>query len=83
VPLAFRAAAKVSKLSAIGELPLVLSIGEKKINDAVLVSPDLSQEMLVGAGTMQKWDITIINREDRTEVTVGRDMRDPEITEVD
>ena len=53
------------------------------ISDIALVSPDLSQEMIVGAGTMQKWDISIINRNGHTEVTVGRDMHDPDIIEVD
>lgn len=74
-PRRFRAAAKGSQLAASGELSLVSTIGDKQIDDLVLVSSDLSQEMLVGAGTM--------NREGRTEVTVGRDMRDPDITEVD
>ncbi|MBI2059133.1 MAG: hypothetical protein HYT87_05115 [Nitrospirae bacterium] len=62
---------------------LVMTIGEKMIQDDALVSPDLGQDMLVGAGTMQKWDIIIRNRNGKTKVIVGRDMRDPEITEVD
>ena len=82
-PGSFRAAAERSRLSAIGDLPLVLTIGDKQVDDVVLISPDLSQEMLVGAGTMQKWDISVLNRNGRTEVSVGRDMRDPDITEVD
>ena len=60
-----------------------MSIQGKQIDDLVLVSPDLSQEMLVGAGTMQKWDISILDRDGHTELSVGRDMRDPEIREVD
>lgn len=82
-PRSFRTAAKGSHLSAGGELPVVLTIGEKMVDDVVLVSSDLSQEMLVGAGTMQKWDISIVTRDGHTEVIVGRDMRDPDITEVD
>ena len=83
VPRSFRAAPKGSQLSATGELSLVMAIRGKQIDDLVLISPDLSQEMLVGAGTMQKWDISILNRDGHTELSVGRDMRDPEITVVD
>lgn len=78
-----RAAAKGSTLTAIGEVSLVLVIGGRQIDDVALVSPDLSQEMLIGAGTMQKWDICILNQNGRTEIRVGRDMHDPDITEVD
>ena len=82
-PRTFRTAARGSALAATGELPVVLAIGDREIDDVVLVSADLSQEMMVGAGTMQKWDISIVTREGRTEVVVGRDMHDPDITEVD
>ena len=82
-PRTLRAAARGSQLTAIGEVSLVLSIGDRQIDDIALVSPELAQEMLVGAGTMQKWDISILNRGGHTEVTVGRDMHDPDITEVD
>lgn len=71
----FRTAARGGSFSATGELPLVLTIGDREVDDLALVSSDLSQEMLVGAGTMRKWDIT--------EVAVGRDMRDPDVIEVD
>jgi hypothetical protein len=82
-PRTFRTAASGGLLSATGEIPLVLGIGEREVDDVALVSPELSQEMLVGAGTMQKWDISIITRNGRTEVAVGRDMHDPEIIAVD
>jgi hypothetical protein len=82
-PRNFRTAAKGSSFSATGELPVVLTIGSREVDDVVLVSADLSQEMLVGAGTMQKWDISIVTRGGRTEVAVGRDMHDPDVTEVD
>ena len=83
VPRSFRTAAKGTVFSATGELPLVLTIGDRQVDDLVLVSADLYQEMLVGAGTMQKWDISIVNLNGRTDVEVGRDMRDPDVTEVD
>src|SRR5688572_8424486 len=79
----FRTAAKEGSLSATGELPLVLTIGDREVDDLALISSELSQEMLIGAGTMQKWDISIVNRDGRTEVSVGRDMRDPDVIEVD
>jgi hypothetical protein len=82
-PHVFRTAARGQRFSAVAELPLVLTIGDKAVLDVALVTPDLSQEMLVGAGTMQKWDIGIITRQGRTEVSVGRHMKDPDITEVD
>ena len=48
----------------------------------VFVNSGLAQEMLVGAGTMQKWDISIVTQRGLTEVFVGRDMRDPDINDV-
>src|SRR3990172_8026179 len=54
IPREFKAASKGSKLVATGEVSLVMTIGEKMVDDVVLISPDLAQEMLVGAGTMQK-----------------------------
>ena len=83
IPRILRAAARGSQLTAVGEVSLVLSIGGREIDDVALVSPELAQEMLVGAGTMQKWDISILNQGGHTEVSVGRDMHDPDITEVD
>lgn len=65
-----------------GVTVLVMGIGEKRINDLVLVSPDLKREMVIGADTMQGWDITIKNRNGKTRVHVGHDMRDPDIIEV-
>lgn len=82
-PVEFRAASKGSTLTVVAEVSLVMTIGEKRIQDSALISPDLVQEMLVGAKTMQAWDITIRNQNGKTEVIVGHDMRDPDITEVD
>jgi hypothetical protein len=81
-PRAFKVAGKGARLIATGGLPVILTIGDRMVDDVVLVSPDLSQEMLVGCGTMQKWDISIVTRNGRTEVNVGRDMRDPILNEL-
>ena len=50
-----------------------MTIGDRMIQDEALVSPNLAQEMLIGAGTMQKWDITIRTQNRHTTVEVGRD----------
>ncbi len=82
-PKEFKTAAEGGKLVVTGELPLVITVGEKMIEDSILVSPHLGQDMLVGAGTMQKWDISIINTNGKTDVVIRHDLRDPLITEVD
>lgn len=82
-PKEFKTATEGGKLIVTGELPLVMTIGEKMIEDSVLVSPHLAQDMLVGAGTMQKWDISIVNINGQTDVVVKHDLRDPQINEVD
>jgi hypothetical protein len=53
------------------------------IDAQVLVSNELGADMLIGAQTMQSWDISIINTKGNTKINVAHDMRDPEITEVD
>lgn len=83
VPRRFKTAARAGTLTATGEVSLVMTIAGKQIDDVALVSPEFSQDLLVGAGTMQKWDISILNKNGSTEVRVGRDMHDPHVTEVD
>ncbi len=78
-----RTAAQGGRLDIAGGTILVMTIGDRMIEDEALVSPNLAQEMLVGAGTMQKWDITIRTVNGHTSVEVGRDLRDPDIQEVD
>lgn len=62
---------------------LIVSIGNKMISTRAYISPDLRREFLIGAETMQAWDISVHTTNGKTEVRVGHDMRDPEITEVD
>lgn len=64
------------------EQALAVSIGNKTIRDTALVSERFASEMLVGAETMQEWDITIKDRNRKTKVIDCRDMRDPRITGV-
>ena len=82
-PRAFRTAAVGGKLLATGQIVLVITIGDKMVEDSALISSDLAQEMIIGAGTMQKWDISIQNRNGQTSIEVGRDIRDPQITQID
>ena len=82
-PLEFKTAAQGGKIHIVGALVLTITVGDRMIEDEVLVSPDLSQEMLIGAGTMQKWHIAILNDNGHTEVVVGTDLRDPDVQEVD
>jgi hypothetical protein len=82
-PRVFRTAARDGSLHATGELPVVMTIGDREVDDVVMVAPELSQELIVGAGTMQKWDISVVTKEGRTAVHVGRHMHDPDVTEVD
>jgi len=78
-----RAATRGSRVAVAGSTDMIITIGGKKILANVLVSSNLAREMIIGAGTMQMWDISIKNRNGKTRVIVGRDMHDPEITEVD
>ncbi len=82
-PERLKTAARGGRLEITGTTVLYIQIGRKVVRHEVLVSPELSQEMLIGAGTLQEWDICVRNGGGRTRVTVGRDVRDPEVTEVD
>lgn len=82
-PRPMNTAGKEGSVQATGVTVLVVSIGGKRIQCSALVSPDLRRELILGAEAMQGWDITIRNRNGHTEVLVGRDMDDPELTEVD
>ena len=79
----FRTAGQGGKLNITGDISLTFTIGDKMIHDSAFVSPDLVSDMLLGAKTMQAWDISITNNKGKTEIIIGHDMRDPEITEVD
>ncbi len=82
-PEILRGAAKGSRLEMIGVTELIFTVGEKMIRDSALVSPDLAQDLLIGAKTMQAWDISIVNSNGHTTISIGHDMRDPDIIEVD
>lgn len=83
-PEEFKTAAKGGKLHIKGKTGLIIEYNNRRISEGdILISSDLNREMIIGAKTMQAWDITIHNKNGKTFVNFGKDMRDPEITEVD
>ncbi|MBI4947725.1 MAG: hypothetical protein HY840_15140 [Bacteroidetes bacterium] len=84
VPDEFKTAVKGGKLQIKGVTRLTIEYNNRKIVEGdILISSDINREMIIGAKTMQAWDIVINNKNGKTTVTFGKDMRDPEITEVD
>ena len=57
----FRTATKSGRLHAIGTTDLTFTIGKKKIFDVAFVVPALTRELIIGARTMQGWDISVTN----------------------
>lgn len=82
-PRELRTAAQGGMLRVVGVVVLAIQAGGRIIEGEVLVSPDLSQEMLIGAEMMQAWDVSVRNENGKTEVVIGRDLRDPDVQEVD
>ena len=76
-------AGKGGHLRAIGETVLIMNINGHPISDEVRIAPDLKREFILGAGTMQKWDISIKNKNGHTQIIVGHDMNDPDIQAVE
>ncbi|MBI4645543.1 MAG: hypothetical protein HY738_02850 [Bacteroidia bacterium] len=81
-PCEFGTAAIDKKFQIIGEVSLIMEIDNRRFDDIVLISEQLSLEMIIGAKTMQGWDISIVNENGHTKIKVGRDMRDPDITTI-
>ena len=81
-PKLFGTAAQEGKLKILGVITLIIEINNQRIDDSVLISDHLSSDMIIGAKTMQAWDISIVNDNGNTKIKVGRDMRDPVITTV-
>jgi len=70
------------KLVVTAVVYLKMRVEGRWISDEAKVAPDLGSEMLIGAKTMQAWDITIKNKNGRTTIHVGHDMNDPDIQTV-
>ena len=82
-PQTFKTANKKGGLKITGVTILIMQIGNKMIRDEVLVSDELGSDMLIGAKTMQSWDISIVNKNKQTIIVIKHDMRDPEINVVE
>lgn len=78
----FETARRGSKLEVTGSIVLKMKIATHWVRGEALVAPNLGAEMLIGAGLMQMWDISIRNLNGHTSIRVGRDMNDPEIQTV-
>ena len=83
VPMRLGTAGRDGTLQVVSETILEVTLCGKTIRIPAFLSPDLRREMLIGAGAMQDWEIAIANDNGRTRVVVGRDVNDPEVTEVD
>ena len=81
-PQVFGTAEKKGKLHIKAITEMILIIEGHPVMESVLISSDLKTEFILGAKTMQAWDITVKNRNGKTTVLVGRDMNDPEIQTV-
>ncbi|MBI4669988.1 MAG: hypothetical protein HY747_12565 [Elusimicrobia bacterium] len=75
----FGTAKRGAKIAMIGITHLKVNIEGHWINGETYIAPQLGSEMLIGAGLMQMWDISIRNKNGRTVINVGRDMDDPDI----
>lgn len=78
-PEIYGGAVQGSKLNVIGCTRLIVEYKGRMFYTIAEVAPQLSAEMLIGARTMQEWDITIKNKNGKTEITIGHDMRDPDL----
>lgn len=82
-PKVFGTAARGGTIEVIGAVHLGVNLEGHPIEVEALVVPALTSEMILGAGAMQMWDISIRNKNGATAVEVGRDLNDPEIQVVE
>lgn len=76
-------AGKSGQVRIVASAEMILEVEGHPINDDVRISPDLKREFVLGAKTMQAWDISVKNKNGHTKVVVGRDMNDPDIQAVE
>ncbi len=81
-PHSYGTAHPAGRLSTIGKVGLNVSIEGHTIEIEAKVCPELSADMIIGAGAMQMWDITIQNDNGHTTIRVAHDMNDPDIQTV-
>ena len=75
----FGTAKRGARISMMGIVHIKIKTEGRWINGEAYVAPQLGSEMLIGAGLMQMWDISIRNKNGHTAILIGRDMTDPDI----
>lgn len=76
-------AKKSGQVRIVASAEMILEIDGHPILEDVRISPDLKREFILGAKTMQAWDISIKNKNGHTKIHVGHDMNDPDIQAVE
>ena len=66
-PKTFGLAETGTKLTAVGSVYVDVRLENHDINAYAFVAPNLSADMIIGAGEMQRWDITIKNDNGHTD----------------
>jgi len=79
IPTIYRGAVQGSKLEVIGVTRLIVEYNNHQFYVWAEVSPQLSSDMLIGASSMQQWDISITNKNGKTDIHIAHDRRDPEL----
>ncbi|OGH55944.1 MAG: hypothetical protein A3G34_01995 [Candidatus Lindowbacteria bacterium RIFCSPLOWO2_12_FULL_62_27] len=81
-PKLFGQAELDTKLVAIGTIYLQIHIENHDIDAHAFVSPKLTVDMIIGAGDMQRWDISVVNDNGHTSLRIGHDLNDPDVQTV-
>lgn len=71
-----------SKIAITGSVHLEIDVNGRPIEGEAFVCPDMTSELIIGAGIMQMWNITTRNVNGQTAIDVGRDRNDPHIQTV-
>lgn len=81
-PKMFGTADTGGQFTATSAVELEVHVENHDIFVPAFVAPNLSAEMIIGAGVMQMWDITIKNDNGQTTIHIGRDVNDPDTQSV-
>ena len=81
-PKFFGTADVKGKIPATGVVDVEIHVENHDIFINAFVVPSLSADLIIGAGAMQMWDITIKNDNGHTSIHIGHDMNDPDIQTV-
>lgn len=81
-PKTFGTAQEGGKLVSVGKIYLIVHLEGHSIDLDASVCPDLTAQVIIGAGEMQRWDISIQNANGHTSIHIGHDLNDPDIQTV-